>query len=55
VLDDQAPNGWGRIALLTATLGNDPTLLVGHPKLVTGRSSERDCERRSGAQRACRP
>jgi FtsX-like permease family len=37
VLDEQAPNGWGRISLLTATLGNDPTLLVGHPKQLTGR------------------
>jgi ABC-type lipoprotein release transport system permease subunit len=37
VLDEQAPNGWGRIALLTATLANDATLLVGDPNLLDGR------------------
>jgi FtsX-like permease family len=37
VLDEQAPNGWGRITLLTATLADDPTLLVGRPKLLAGR------------------
>jgi len=37
VLDAQAPNGWGQITLLTATLGNNPTLLVDHPKLLAGR------------------
>lgn len=37
VLGDEAPNGWGQIALLTATITNDPTLLVGHPKVLAGR------------------
>ena len=37
VLDDRAPNGWGQVTLLAATLGRDPGLIAGTPKVLAGR------------------
>jgi hypothetical protein len=38
VADPRAPNGWGRITLLTASWGGDTSLVGGRPKVLAGRT-----------------